>query len=365
MRQPTAAAELQWPFNGKSMRPRTASSEGGGTQLQPHPAGAPRGSAGGGSYVALLEAAHAPAPRPVRGGIGKGWAAAVQGRYDPLRHEWIAPPAGDDPDTARAKQRDAARHHGLIGIRCPKKELPAPAPAPDAGAGAAADAPECRSPTKRAPTPEIKLAAPKERAAPAEIVASPARNPITGAGVDAPAPKPAGAEAAAKPGMRWCVQPCPQAGHEPDSAPPNACLARPAPAAPHPSPSAPPNQPPRGKYDPFTHECKVAPSDPRYLHEAQEQEATRANKGVRRVEPAPRRGVYDPIRADWVVPPSGRRASSVSADGAAAVAAAEALGLRSGSAGGAGAGGSSGGGATPSSCGAAPWQQRPFGNIFF
>jgi hypothetical protein len=56
---------------------------------------------------------------------------------------------------------------------------------------------------KRAPTPEVKIAAPKAPAPPSEIIAMPARNPITGAGVVPAAAKPAAAQSSTQAGMRW------------------------------------------------------------------------------------------------------------------------------------------------------------------
>ncbi|GBF87658.1 hypothetical protein Rsub_00369 [Raphidocelis subcapitata] len=260
------AGKEQWPFNGgallKGRAPEAAvlitaeTREGEGLQ---------RPASGGSSYAALAASRAAGArevgacPPAVRG-LARSTAAAARGRYDPLRHEWIEPP---NPEGDKQRQRDEARALGQLGIRCAPKPL---AP-PREDAVSVLDAPRGRS---RDPAP------PAPQPPPAQIVACPARNPITGAGVPAPQPRPVSASMATIGGT------------------PNRAADR------------------WGHYDLLTHECKAAPLDPRYSQSKQEQDANRIGKGVRRVPLTASQGVFDPIRGRWTVPPTDpRRARAV------------------------------------------------------
>jgi hypothetical protein len=137
-----------------------------------------RASTGGSGYAALAaaaaeyshrqsERAAGPAPAaPQRppSGRAKGSAAAAQGQYDPLLHEWVVRPDGD---AQRVRQRDMDRAMGLAGIRCAGR----------IGQDAPADCHEA-----------------------AQMAPAPVRNPITGAGMPVAAPKAAGATRA---GPSW------------------------------------------------------------------------------------------------------------------------------------------------------------------
>jgi len=119
-----------------------------------------------GSYAALAAAAtdysqqkRAATAAPKRG-KGREWAPDTQGRYDPLNHEWISAPT--DPANQRLKERDGERILGLSGgIRCHL---------PNGGSTRTSDF-------------DVSSA---DRAGMAH---KPARNPITGAGINDEAPK--------------------------------------------------------------------------------------------------------------------------------------------------------------------------------
>lgn len=181
--QPALSGEMRWPFSGGAGLKKVPNEAAPFDPISGEPraqeghgadAGLSRASTGGSGYAALAaaaaeynhrqgeRAAAAPAAAAQRppSGRAKGSAAAAQGQYDPLLHEWVVRPDGD---AQRVRQRDMDRAMGLAGIRCAGRI------GQDAAAGGA---PACAAACDEA-----------------QMAPAPVRNPITGAGMPMAAPR--------------------------------------------------------------------------------------------------------------------------------------------------------------------------------